>query len=291
MAYRQPTDIEIRDKLKVECPDLIKQAGLTQLDFGKLFLNSEGEAILGTLEQTLNGIIDITKNIDNIISKEMVEAIANTLVYITEDILKQATDYVTSVFKTYISPEYVAQLAMTITRSTLMYTQKFIKTPAEIYKEIEVDYVNELEKELNNKQSKKQSGLITKITVTFNKVIEVITKILKEISPYVEELRKLAIYGPDYLTQEIVGIYKKYLSMAISIADEAIASIIKLIDAVVDYIAAVAGKYVAQKANELQKRIFKKQFEAIKRQEMKVKVKAKSEINKAKLKLLSLLGG
>ena len=50
MAYRQPTDIEIRDKLKVECPDLIKQAGLTQLDFGKLFLNSEGEAILGTLE-------------------------------------------------------------------------------------------------------------------------------------------------------------------------------------------------------------------------------------------------
>lgn len=291
MAYRQPTDIEIRDKLKVECPDLIKQAGLTQLDFGKLFLNSEGEAILGTLEQTLNGIIDITKNIDNIISKEMVEAIANTLVYITEDILKQATDYVTSVFKTYISPEYVAQLAMTITRSTLMYTQKFIKTPAEIYKEIEVDYVNELEKELNNKQSKKQSGLITKITVTFNKVIEVITKILKEISPYVEELRKLAIYGPDYLTQEIVGIYKKYLSMAISIADEAIGSIIKLIDAVVDYMAAVAGKYVAQKTNELQKRIFKKQFEAIKRQEMKVKVKAKSEINKAKLKLLSLLGG
>lgn len=291
MAYIQPTDIEIREKLKVECPELIKQAGLTQLDFGKLFLNSEGEAIVGSIEQNTNGIIDITKNIDNIVSQEMVDAIKDTLTYIGEDILKQSTDYINSVFKTYISPEYATQLAMTISRSTLYYTKQFTKTPAELYKEVEADYANTTESKSEEEQKKQQKDLISNINKIFNKTIEIIKKILKEISPYVEELRRLAIYGPDYLTQEIVALYKKHLSMAISTVDEAIASVITLIEVKTDYWALTIGQKTAEKINEQQKRLLKKQFEKAKKLEAQTKVKAKSAINKATLKLLSLLGG
>ena len=291
MAYIQPTDIEIREKLKVECPELIKQAGLTQLDFGKLFLNSEGEAIVGSIEQNANGIIDITKNIDNIVSKEMVNAITDTLLYIGEDILKQSTDYINSVFKTYISPEYATQLAMTTTKSTLQYLKQFTKTPAELYKEVEVDYANTVESQSEEEQKKQQKDLILGINKVFNKTIEIIKKILKEISPYVEELRKLAIYGPDYLTQEIVALYKKYLSMSISTVDEAIASVISLIEVKTDYWALTSAQRAAEKINEQQKRVLKKQFEKAKKLEAQMKIKAKSEINKATLKLLSLLGG
>lgn len=291
MAYVQPTDIEIREKLKMECPELIKQAGLTQLDFGKLFLNSEAEAIVGSIEQNTNGIIDITKNIDNIVSEEMVNAITDTLLYIVEDLLKQSADYVNSVFKTYISPEYATQLAMTITKSTLNYTKQFTKTPADLYKEIESDYANIVESQSEEKQKKQQKDLISGINKTFNKTIEIIKKILNAISPYVEELRKLSIYGPDYLTQEIVALYKKYLSMAISAVDEAIASVITLINTKIDYWALTIGRKTAEKINEQQKRLLKKQFEKAKKLEIQIKVKVKSEINKATLKLLSLLGG
>lgn len=291
MAYVQPTDIEIREKLKVECPELLKQAGLTQLDFGKLFLNSEGEAIVGSIEQNANGIIDITKNIDNIVSKEMVNAITDTLLYIGEDILKQSTDYINSVFKTYISPEYATQLAMTIAKSTLNYTKQFTKTPAELYKEVEADYADIVESQSEENQQKQQKDLISNINKKFNKTIEIIKKILQEISPYVEELRRLAIYGPDYLTQEIVALYKKYLSMAISTIDEAIASIITLIEVKTDYWALTIGQKAAEKINEQQKRLLKKQFEQVKKLEVQTKVKVKSEINKVTLKLLSLLGG
>ena len=291
MAYIQPTDIEIREKLKMECPELIKQAGLTQLDFGKLFLNSEGEAIVGSIEQNTNGVIDIAKNIDNIVSKEMVNAITDTLLYIGEDILKQSTDYINSVFKTYISPEYATQLAMTTTKSTLQYLKQFTKTPAELYKEVEVDYANTVESQSEEEQKKQQKDLISGINKVFNKTIEIIKKILKAISPYVEELRRLAIYGPDYLTQEIIALYKKYLSMAISTVDEAIASVVTLINTKIDYWALTSAQRAAEKINEQQKRILKKQFEKAKKLETQTKVKAKSEINKATLKLLSLLGG
>lgn len=291
MAYIQPTDIEIREKLKMECPELIKQAGLTQLDFGKLFLNSEGEAIVGSIKQNANGIIDITKNIDNIVSKEMVDAITDTLLYIGEDLLKQSTDYVNSVFKTYVSPEYATQLAMLITKSTLNYTKQFTKTPADLYKEIESDYANIVESQSEEKQKKQQKDLISSINKVFNKTIEIIKKILNAISPYVEELRKLSIYGPDYLTQEIVALYKKYLSMAISAVDEAIASVITLINTKIDYWALTIGRKTAEKINEQQKRLLKKQFEKAKKLETQIKVKVKSQINKATLKLLSLLGG
>lgn len=291
MAYRQPSDIEIRDKLKVECPGLIKQAGLTQIDFGKLFLDEEGEAYFALGEQTTNGIIDISNNIDNIISKEMVDAIADTLAYIAEDILNQAVDYATDVFKTYISPEYAIQLAMTLAKSTLRYTQMFIKTPAELYKEIESDYSDVTEQNSKEEQQKQQKKLITKIVKIFNKTIEIIKKILVAISPYVEELRRLAIYGPDYLTQEMVAIYKKYLSMAISAADEAVSSVITLVDVKIDYWALIAGKDAAERINEKQKQILKKKLEKAKTVETKAKVKGKAEVNKATLKLLSLLGG
>lgn len=291
MAYRQPTDLQLREKLKVNCPDLIKQAGLTQLDFGKLFLNSEGEAILDSFQSNANGIIDISNNIDNIISLEMIQAIANTLAYIGEDILKQATDYATSVFKTYLSPEYALQLAMDATKAALRYTGQFTKSPAELYKEIEVDYATVAEQNTEEQQKKQQKNVISKITKVFNKIIEIVKKILKKISPYVEELRRLAIYGPDYLTQEMVAIYKKYLSMAISMADEAISSIITLVNTKIDYWALIVGYAAASKINEAQKRILKKQFEKVKTVETKVKVKVKAEINKATLKLLSLLGG
>lgn len=291
MAYVQPTDIEIREKLKEECPELIKQAGLTQLDFGKLFLNSEGEAIVGSIEQNTNGIIDITKNANNIVSEEMVNAITDTLLYIGEDILKQSTDYINSTFKTYISPEYATQLAMTISRSTLNYTKEFTKTPAELYKEVEADYANTTESKSEEEQKKQQKDLISNINKIFNKTIEIIKKILKAISPYVEELQKLSIYGPDYLMQELVALYKKYLSMAISAVDEAIASVITLINTKIDYWALTAAQQAAEKINEQQKRVLKKQFEKAKKLETQAKVKAKSEINKATLKLLSLLGG
>ena len=119
MAYNIPSAVEIREKLKLECPELIKQARLTQLDFGKLFLTPESEAVVDAVAETTDSIINIGDNIDNIISVEMVKAITDTLIFISTDIKEQLLSYCTSVFKTYISPEYAAQLGMELMRSTL----------------------------------------------------------------------------------------------------------------------------------------------------------------------------
>lgn len=290
----EPLNIErvaIREKLTVECPDLIKQAGISQIDFGSVFLNAEGEAKFVQTENITNNVIDGLNGVHQYISKEAIDSVVSTMEFIITDLVDTLVGYCTQKFETYISPDFPISLSKDFLQQTARYTIEYTKTPAQVLEEVSKDPVKKQQDAIKEKERKDQTELINKIKEISIKTINKIQDIMDTIQPYTEEISKYLIYGPDYVMNEVVTLYKRYLDMGIGYVDEQIAMVETYINTKIDEWALVSGIFTAEQLNKAQTKIASNIINKNKYLIDSAKVQAMSLVNKATMNLLALIGG
>lgn len=283
--------IDIRSKLIVNCPDILKQAGLQQIDFGNLFLNANSESLLYQGTDIVNNTIDIVNNIDNIITPETIKAVKSSIEFIIKDLIDTTIGYCNKTAAHYLSPDFVTQIGLDVAKATARYTQMWIINPAEIIKEYNADLNKESQNNIDSSMKEKQKELVDKIKTKISETIEFIKPLMDEIQPYASEIQKCTIMGPDYVTTELERIYKKNLNKGISFIDEQLGKINTLIYEYVEYIGSVLGKKAAEIINNQQRKLIKKTLDLTNTTIIKLKIEAISLINKAILNLMALIGG
>ena len=283
--------VAIREKLTVECPDILKQAGISQIDFGSVFLSAESEAKIMQAENIANNIVDGLNGVHQFMTPEALDSVNNTINFIINDLIETIKAYCKQKFETYISPDFAISLGKDYVQQTARYTKEYIKTPAEIFEEVSKDPVKKQQDELKEKERKDQSELISKIKEISIKTNNIIQEIMDTIQPYTEEISKYLVYGPDYVMNEIVTLYKRYLDKGIGYVDEQIAMVEMYVNTKVDEWALASGIYAAEEFNNMQRKTASKVINKDKYLSDAARVKAMSLVNKATMNLLGLIGG
>jgi hypothetical protein len=284
-------NINLRDKLKVECPNFMKQCGLSQVDFGTIFLNPQQEALIAQGQNIANDTINTLNALQNYLTPEALQSVVEVVQFIITDLIQQIINYALSVFQSYVSPGFVVGLAKDMVTSSIRYTTENTKDPAKLLEEIIKDAAKVAEDTEKTEKQKKQAELMAKINDKFVATQEWIKKAMDTIQPYTAEIAKYMTMGPDYACNEIEALYKKYLTMGISYVNTQLGELNGLIDDWVDSGAEATGKFAAEKINKLQEKTLAKAKKLTDTKLQQVKIKALSLINKAIMNLMAMLGG
>lgn len=284
-------NINLRDKLKVECPEFMKQCGLSQIDFGTVFLNPNQEAFIAQAQNITNDVINSVNGLQQYLTPEALQSAVDVVQFIITDLIREITGFCLKVFNEYVSVDFVAGLAKDTITSSLYYTKEYTNDPAELLEQLIKDNTEALESDAEDEKVKKRTELMNKINEKFTNTQVWIQERMDEIQPYTQEIAKYMTYGPDYAVAELEALYKKYLMMGVSYVNTQLGSLNSIINNWVDDNGKAIGKFNAEKINNLQQRVLDKTRKMTDTKLQKVKIKALSLINKVTMNLLAMLGG
>lgn len=285
-------NIDIRSKLEVECPDFMKQCGISKIDFGGVFLSTPAlEGAFAQAQNIANDVIDSVNGLQQFISPDTIIAIQNLITFIITDLIETVIGYCMNLFQTYISPEFPIGLAKDLVTQTATVVKNNTKNPADLLKELNMSTDDLIDSANNEALQKLQGELMNKINETFGNVTSKIKKVMDEIQPYTSKIAYYVKYGPEYAAEQVELLYKKYLGMGISIVDEEIGKLMAIIDFYINFAAEKGGMFLATQANNLQIKVLKKTIDAVNAAKQKILIIANAMINKAIMNLMGLLGG
>lgn len=284
-------NINLRDKLTVECPEFLRCCGLTQIDFGSLFLDINQEGFIAQGENIANDVIDTVNGLQNYVTPEALQAAVEVMQFIMTDLVNQIINYCLNTFKTYVNPGFVIGLAQDMVTSSLKYTAENTKDPAKLLEELIKDNSAAIEDAEKTEKEKKNAKLMADINEAFTKTQAWIKDTMDTIQPYTSQIATYMVYGPDYACKQLENLYKKYLLMGISYVNTQLGQLNGAINVWVDSGAEATGKFAAEKINKLQEKALLKAKKLTDTKLQQVKVKALSLINKAILNLMAMLGG
>ena len=284
-------NINVRDKLILECPNVITKSGNMKIDFGAMFLSAQGEETVAQMQSIVADATGAVMGVIDMIDEETLILVKETVEFIIKDLITTVTSYCVDLFNTYISPEFAISLAKELVTKTLEYTTANIKNPADILKEVSKDAKTQLEDDTKRETKEKIRKITQNIQDYISDTMEQVKLIMDDIQPYTSEIAKYIQLGPEYFCGEVESIYKKFLNMGVSLADEQVAKVNEMINTELDFCAAWAGKTAANGINITQEWIIrgaKKRADAALSQ---VKIKALAVINKVLMQLLAIVGG
>lgn len=302
--------LNLASRLPEVMPNLIHQSSLIKVDFNQQFLNPySNESSL--INVNIDGVraAELLKGnpIDNIIeigqdqiingmkvplNPETPQMIADLCVWMAQDLLTTVTEYLTSRFQTYISPQYPIMLLGDATKYALDVTQANIKSPDDILKELKEDAKEAIENKSKEKEEKDKKSLITNFGGYLAIAKDEINKVLGQIPPEViDALGKYIYLGPDYFLIQVQKIYEDLLYKGICTADQYIILAESIGKSFVYDQANNIGLKAAEYLNEAQKQVLDKGIKLTMTQQSALIITAKSMINKAVMQLMGLLGG
>lgn len=284
-------DFNIREYLKIRCPEFMHYAGLNTIDFAAVFLNPSEQMLLGNIQSKVSDAIAIWNNVDEFVSKETLVAVKNLVTFLVEDLTKQVLSYLQKIFNKYLSPSFPIGLAKDYATITKRYMLESVKDPRDILKEITVkneikldDANNERIKMLTTQLNDKLNGSLSEGGKKFKKKLENFDK-------YYDEIVKYLKYGPEYALEQVEVLYKKYLNMGIREMNRILNNFDKIVYNSVENGGKVSGQYLAKKANDLQEKKLRRAIQKTNEKLAKAQIKANAVINKAVMNLLAQIGG
>lgn len=284
-------EMQVRDKLVVNCPNFMKQFGVSKIDFGKMFLSEEGEALIATGQAVANDILDTVGGIHQYITPEIVIAVQELLTFVIQDLTQTTLNLAQSLFLSYASVDYPVSLAKTLAEKTLKYTKLNIKSPDKLLEELNTT-AEDGSKKINDDEMKRMKDVINgKTSGALSELTKKTQKVLSDISKYSDPIAQYAKFGPDYAIRQVLQIYRKYLNMGIKIVYDAKADLDSKINTYVDFAAQKSGQWSASLTNELQKKTLQKAINNTNTKKQKTQLKATALVNKAVMNLLAQLGG
>lgn len=291
MADFSINDINIREKLVLECPNVITKSGNMKVDFGAMFLDAQGEETVAQIQSIVGDATGAVMGAIDMFDKETLDLVKETVEFIIKDLITTTTSYCVDLFNTYISPEFAISLGKELVTKTLEYTTANLKNPADILKEISQDPSKQSEDAAKKETKEKIDKVVQTIQSYISETMEQVKIVMDEIQPYTSEIAKYMQLGPEYFCGEVEAIYKKFLTMGISLADEQVAKVNEMINTELDFCAAWAGKNAADLLNSAQAWAIKKAKDIADAALSQVKIKALAIVNKVLMQLLAIVGG
>ena len=291
MADFSVNDINIREKLVLECPNVITRSGNMKVDFGAMFLNTQGEETVAQMQSIVGDAAGAVMGAIDMFDKETLDLVKETVEFIIKDLITTTTSYCVDLFNTYISPEFAISLGKELVTKTLEYTIANTKSPADILKEISQDPGKQSEDAAKKETEEKLHSTVQDIQDWVSDAMEQVKTIMDDVQPYTSEIAKYMQLGPEYFCGEVEAIYKKFLKMGISLADEQVAKINEMINTELDFCAAWAGKNAADLLNSAQTWAIKTAKDWADKSLTQVKIKALAIVNKVLMQLLAVVGG
>jgi hypothetical protein len=313
---KELTDETILNKLDLSyrlpqvMPKLIQQCSLIKVNFNQQFLNPySNESSLVNINIDGSRAAELLKGnpIDNIIeigqdqiingmkvplNPETPQMIKDLCIWMAKDLVSTVGEYLTSRFKTYISPEYPIMLLGDATKYSLDVTQANIKSPDVILKELKENAKEAIENKSKEKEEKDKKSLITNFGGYLAIAKDEINNAIGQIPPEVMvALGKYIYLGPDYFINQVQKIYEDLLYKGICTADQYILLAENIASNFVYEQANIAGLKAAEYLNEAQKQVLDKGIKLTMTQQSKVMITAKSLINKAIMQVMGLIGG
>ena len=223
-------NINLRDKLKVECPEFMRQCGLSQIDFGTVFLNPDQEAFIAQAQNITNDVINSVNGLHQYLTPEALQSAVDVVQFIITDLIREITGFCLKVFNEYVSVDFVAGLAKDTITSSLYYTKEYTNDPAELLEQLIKDNTEALESDAEDEKVKKRTELMNTINEKFTDTQVWIQERMDEIQPYTQEIAKYMTYGPDYAVAELEALYKKYLMMGVSYVNTQLGNVNSIIN-------------------------------------------------------------
>jgi hypothetical protein len=283
--------VDFRSKLEVECPEFMRQCGISKIDFGSVFLRPQDEAFIAQTQGITNDVINSINGFQQFISPAALQSVQEMLIYIATDLVNTVVNYCTNVFLKYTSPEFPIGLATDIGKGVLRYTTEYTKSPDEILKEICQEKNKNFEDIKKQAEEAAQKTVIGKINGFFEKTMSTIKPIMDEIQGYSSIISEYMVMGPDYVCSEVEALYRKYLNMGIDIVDENIRQIEIIINEYADWAALEGGMWAASLINNAVEKQSKKIVEQVDTGKAMIKIKVLALVNKTIMNLLAALGG
>ena len=283
--------IELRDKIKVDCPKFLSACEGSKIDFGNVFLNPSTEQTIAQVEGIANNAIDTINGVSSYISIETLEAISEMLQSLIETLISNIIDTAKQLAKKYASPEAGKELLKLYTDTVVNYTKENTKNPADLLKEIKIDPASMLEQESTEQMTNKVNSAISDAQDKFNKANEKIQSIMSEIQKYSEPIAQYMQYGPDYAIDQVYAIYDEYYNIGYSYVQIECAKIYNTITEQISKYAELTGKAAAEKINNIEKQTLVKAMNKADAKITQVKIKAAAIVKKTLLNLMSLIGG
>jgi hypothetical protein len=309
--------LNLSSRLPQAMPNLMQQSSLIKVNFNQQFLNpysSESSLINVNIDGAKAAELLKGNPIDNVfemgqdmigglkeqiingmkvpLNPETPNMIKDLCIWMAKDLATTVGEYLMSRFEKYISPEYPIMLLGDATKYALDVTQKNIKSPDEILKELKEDAKESIENKSKEKEEKDKKSLTTNFGGYLAIAKDEINKAVGEIPPEViDALGKYIYLGPEYFIKQVQKIYEDLLYKGICTADQYILLAESIGRSFVFDQANIVGLKTAEYLNEAQKFMLDKGIKLTMTQQSALMISAKSMINKGVMQLMGLIGG
>lgn len=281
-----------KSKLKQMLGDKYDILETNAIDYGSSFVsgkitNAFNEVnndlhISSMIAATSTGI-SLINNIE--LEKEMVDSIANSF---TTNIVSTVSETASNLLTTKV----VGLIPTTseMTSYVTYYYHKNLKSISDILKEEGIGTENIIDNNITTQQTTIQQNAINNI----KNDVSVIKKKADVINDYVTTHSSKVIQyigaGPEWIANQLDNITANSVKQVYNVINEGAKPIYKKRAHIIKHVAESTGKSLAEKQNNLTRKVVHKQLGTQQEVKTNVKIKSQIQIQKAKIKILGMLG-
>ena len=279
-------------KLKKMLGDKYDLLETNAIDYGSSFVSGQVTSAFAIADNTLHigslasqssTVLALLNNHE--LEKDVLENIGQSFAQtIVEQVSSTAAEMITS--KVIGLVPTTSELTSYISH----YYQQNVKTVADILKEENIGIENNVNEDIKHLQNTIKQNSLTNI----NKDIDVIKSNANTINNFVTtNIGKVLPYisaGPDWITDQLDNITANSVKKVYDVINEGAKPIYNKRSDIIKHVCETEGKSLAEKQNNLTRKIILRQRNIQQETISKINIKAKIQIQKAKIKVLALIG-
>ena len=279
-------------KLKKMLGDKYDLLETNAIDYGSSFVSGQVTSAfaiadnalhIGSLASQSSTVLALLNNHE--LEKDVLENIGQSF---TQTIVEQ----VSSTAAEMITSKVIGLVPTTseLTSYISHYYQQNVKSVADILKEENIGIENNVDKDIEHQQNNiKQNSLsninkdIAIIKSDANKVNNFVTTNIGKVLPYISA-------GPDWIVNQLDNITANSVKKVYDVINEGAKPIYNKRSDIIKHVCETEGKSLAEKQNNLTRKAIHQQLGTQKEIIVQTKIKSQIQIQKAKIKVLSLIG-
>lgn len=279
-------------KLKKMLGDKYDLLETNAIDYGSSFVSGQVTSAfaiadnalhIGSLASQSSTVLALLNNHE--LEKDVLENIGQSF---TQTIVEQ----VSSTAAEMITSKVIGLVPTTseLTSYISHYYQQNVKSVADILKEENIGIENNVDKDIEHQQNNIKQNSLTNI----NKDIAIIksdaNNINNFVTTYIGKVLSYISAGPDWIVNQLDNITANSVKKVYDVINEGAKPIYNKRSDIIKHVCETEGKSLAEKQNNLTRKIIHKQRNIQQETISKINIKAKIQIQKAKIKVLALIG-
>lgn len=279
-------------KLKKMLGDKYDLLETNAIDYGSSFVSGQVTSAfaiadnalhIGSLASQSSNVLALLNNHE--LEKDVLENIGQSFTQtIVEQVSSTAAEMITSkVIGLVPTPSE-------LTSYISYYYQQNVKSVADILKEENIGIENNVDKDIEHQQNNIKQNSLTNINKDIAYIKSDANNINNFVTTYIGKILSYINAGPDWIVNQLDNITANSVKKVYDVINEGAKPIYNKRSDIIKHVCETEGKSLAEKQNNLTRKIIHKQRNIQQETISKINIKAKIQIQKAKIKVLALIG-